>query len=252
MSATPRRPECALVTGAGRRIGRAIALDLARYGWRVGVHYGTSVDEAEAVVAEIRLHGGTAEPVGADLADPRAAGSLIADIGRLLGPVTCLVNNASLFLDDRIETLEVADWDRQLAVNLRAPVLLARQFAAALPTDAYGNIINIIDQRVLRPTPEYFSYAVSKAGLWAVTRMLAQAFAPRIRVNGVGPGPVLKSIHQTPAEFAEEAASTLLGYGTNPEEIAAAVRFLLDQPAVTGQMIAVDGGQHLLWQARGT
>ncbi len=244
-------PDCALVTGAGRRIGRAIALDLARRGWRVGVHFGTSRAEAEAVVEDIRAEGGTSAPFAADLADAAEAGRLIDTVTRAFGPVTCLVNNASLFLDDRIETLDVADWDRQFDINLRAPVLLAQHFARALPAERSGQIINIIDQRVLRPTPEYFSYAISKAGLWTATQMLAQALAPRIRVNGVGPGPVLRSIHQSDADFAAEAASTLLGHGTTPQEIAAAVLFLLDQPAITGQMIAIDGGQHLLWQTPG-
>lgn len=245
---SPQHRGTALVTGAGRRIGRAIALDLARGGWRVAVHYGSSRAEAEAVVASIRTDGGAAEAFPADLADAAALGPLIDAAATALGPLTCLVNNASVFLDDRVETMRVEDWDIQQAVNLRAPVVLARHFAARLPADARGDIVNIVDQRVLRPTPEYFSYAVSKAGLHAVTRMLAQAFAPRIRVNGVAPGPVLRSVHQTEAEFADEARSTLLGHGTTPEEIAAAVRFLLDQPAVTGQLVAVDGGQHLLWR----
>lgn len=249
---TPRTTSrgTALVTGAGRRIGRAIALELGRAGFAVAVHYATSRGEAEAVVAEIRAAGGNATALAADLADADALADLVAAAASALGPLTCLVNNASVFLDDRIETMRVEDWDRQQAVNLRAPVLLARHFARALPPGMGGNVVNIVDQRVLRPTPEFFSYAVTKAGLWAATRMLAQAFAPSIRVNGVGPGPVLKSIHQSEADFAAEAGTTLLGHGASPEEIAAAVRFLVDQPAITGQMIAVDGGQHLLWQAQ--
>jgi NAD(P)-dependent dehydrogenase (short-subunit alcohol dehydrogenase family) len=248
MSAAPTNPGVALVTGAARRIGRAIALELARQGWAVAIHYATSRAEAEAVVSEVRSLGARSVAVAADLADARALEGLIGEAARQLGPVTCLVNNASLFLDDDIATLSVSDWDRQIDVNLRAPVLLAQQFARALPDGAAGNIINIIDQRVLRPTPEHFAYGVAKAGLWTATRMLAQALAPRIRVNGVGPGPILRSIHQTDAEFAAEAAGTLLGHGSDPEEIARAVRFLLDQPSITGQMIAVDGGQHLLWR----
>lgn len=237
----------ALVTGAARRIGRAIALDLARSGYRVAVHYGTSAPDAEAVVREIEAAGGTARAFASDLAQAEGLAPLLDGAAAALGPVTCLVNNASLFLDDRIETMRVEDWDRQHAINLRAPVLLSRHFAARLPPGRPGCIINILDQRVLRPTPEYFSYSVTKHALHAVTRMLAQAFAPRIRVNGVGPGPILQSIHQTDADFAAEAGSTLLGHGASPEEIAAAVRFLLDQPAITGQMVAVDGGQHLVW-----
>ncbi|HEX4893696.1 MAG TPA: SDR family oxidoreductase [Hyphomicrobiaceae bacterium] len=251
MQTVVETPGTALVTGAAQRIGRAIALDLARSGWRVAVHFGASQDQANETVTEIRRSGGTAEAIAADLADATAATKLVAEAARRLGPVTCLVNNASVFLDDRIETLEPGLWDKQLDVNLRAPVLLAQQFARALPSGVRGNIVNIIDQRVLRPTPEYFSYAVSKAGLWAATRMMAQAFAPRIRVNGIGPGPVLKNVFQSDADFAAEAGSTLLGHGTSPEEIAAAVRFLLDQPAITGQLIVIDAGQHLRWEDPG-
>lgn len=238
----------ALVTGAGRRIGRAIAMALGRDGWRVGVHYGTSDAEAREVVAAIEAGGGQAVAVQADLADRVATEGLIGHCARALGPVTCLVNSASIFLDDRIETLDPATWDLQQAVNLRAPVLLSKAMAAALPAGAAGNIVNIVDQRVWRLTPQYFSYTATKAGLWAVTQTLAQALAPRIRVNAVGPGPVLKSIHQSDAEFAAEARATILGRATNPEEIATAVRFILDAPSMTGQMIALDGGQHLAWE----
>lgn len=238
----------AIVTGASRRIGRAIALDLARHGWAVGVHFDTSKDAAADVVAEIVATGGRAHAFGADLAAVGAPTALIAACARELGPPTCLVNNASLFLDDRLETLDAAQWDRHMEINLRAPVLLAQAFARAFPAGATGNIINIIDQRVWRPTPEFFSYGVSKAGLWAATRMLAQALAPRIRVNAVGPGPVLKNIYQTDADFAREAGSTLLGYETTPSDVAAAVRYILDARAMTGQMIALDAGQHLVWR----
>ena len=238
----------ALVTGAGRRIGRAIALELGRCGWAVGVHHAHSATEARAVVALIRASGGVAEILEADLADPTALAGLVPDCTRRLGAPGCLVNNAALFLDDRVETLDIDQWDRQLAVNLRAPLFLAKALAAGLPAGAGGNVINIIDQRVWRPTPQFFSYSVAKAGLWAATRTLAQALAPRVRVNAIGPGPVLRSVHQSPQEFASEAASTLLGRGTTPDEIAAAVRFILDAPAMTGQMIALDGGQHLAWE----
>jgi NAD(P)-dependent dehydrogenase (short-subunit alcohol dehydrogenase family) len=152
-----------------------------------------------------------------------------------------------LFLEDRLESIEPEQWDRHLNINLRAPVLLAQAFARGLPLAAEGCIINIIDQRVWRPTPEFFSYTISKTALWTATRMLAQALAPRIRVNAIGPGPALKNIHQTEAEFAGEVGSTLLRRGTTPEEIASTVRFILDARAMTGQMIALDGGQHLVW-----
>jgi NAD(P)-dependent dehydrogenase (short-subunit alcohol dehydrogenase family) len=239
----------ALVTGAGRRIGRAIALDLARLGWRIGVHYAASRQEAEDVVAEIRSTGTAASPLGADLTEASAAESLLAGCVDALGAPELLVNSAALFLDDRIESLDPRQWDRQHAVNLRAPVLLAKAFAARLPADRQGLIINIIDQRVWRLTPEFFSYTIAKAGLYIATQTLAQSLAPRIRVNAIGPGPVLPSIHQTPGAFQEEVAGTLLRRATPPEEIAAAVRFILDAPSMTGQMIALDAGQHLVWPA---
>jgi len=239
----------ALVTGAGRRIGRAIALDVARRGWRVGVHFAASRDEAEAVVAEIRAEGGTAMAIRADLADAREALTLVPQCADMLGAPELLVNSAALFLDDRLETLDPAQWDLQHAVNLRAPVLLAKSFAAHLPEGHQGLIVNIIDQRVWRLTPEFFSYTIAKSGLYAATRMLAQALAPRIRVNAIGPGPVLASIHQTSEAFAQEVDQTPLRRATPPEEIAAAVRFILDAPSMTGQMIALDAGQHLAWTA---
>ena len=242
-------PRVALVTGAARRIGRAIALDLARRGWRVGVHYATSRHEAEVVVAEIKALGSEAIAIGADLADTVAAEHLIGRCIDAFGAPELLINSAALFLDDRIESLDPAQWDRQIAVNLRAPVLLAKAFAARLPADRRGLIVNIIDQRVWRLTPEFFSYTIAKAGLYAATQTLAQALAPRIRVNAIGPGPVLASIHQTPEAFHEEVAATPLGRATPPDEIAAAVRFILDAPSMTGQMIALDAGQHLAWPA---
>ncbi|MEO8651460.1 MAG: SDR family oxidoreductase [Hyphomicrobiaceae bacterium] len=241
------RPPTALITGAGRRIGKAIALDLARHGWQVGVHYASSRAEAEGVVGEIRAIGARAIALSADLADATAAAALVPQCAAALDPPTLLVNSAALFLDDRIETLDPAQWDRQIAVNLRAPMLLAKAFAQGLPADASGAIVNIIDQRVWRLRPDYFSYTIAKAGLYTATRTLAQALAPRIRVNAIGPGPVLANVHQTPAAFAHEVAGTLLGRATPPAEIAAAVRFILDAPSMTGQMIALDAGQHLVW-----
>lgn len=251
MSDTDPTPRTALVTGASRRIGRAIATDLARHGWQVVLHYGSSADEAEEARLAIAASGGVAATVGADLADAAACERLLAESALLLGPVSCLVNNASLFIEDDIATLDPAVWDRQLAVNLRAPVLLAKAFAARLPADTEGHIINIIDQRVLAPTPEFLSYSIAKAGLLAATRMLAQALAPRIRVNGIGPGPVLANVFQSEAAFMAEVNSTLLRRATAPGEIAAVVRFLLDASSVTGQMIAIDAGQHLSWRRPG-
>jgi NAD(P)-dependent dehydrogenase (short-subunit alcohol dehydrogenase family) len=236
----------ALVTGAARRIGRGIALCLASRGWQVAVHHNRSADAAAEVVAEIQARGGRALAIAADLADIEQVGQLISRAAEAAdAPLTCLVNNASLFLNDDLRNLDAALWDAHMHVNLRAPVFLASCFATQLPDGAEGNVINIIDQRVLKPTPGFFSYSLSKSGLSWVTRTMAQELAPRIRVNGIAPGPVLMSIHQTPEEFADEQHATLLGHGTAPEEIAAAVHFLLETPSITGQMICLDGGQHL-------
>ncbi|MBX9925003.1 MAG: SDR family oxidoreductase [Hyphomicrobiaceae bacterium] len=235
----------ALVTGGSRRVGRAISLALAADGYAVAVHYRASRAEADALVSEIVGRGGCATPVAADLMDATAVAGLIPAAAAALGPVTCLVNNASEFNDDAIGSMTIADWDRHAIVNLKTPVFLAQAFARSLPDGVDGNVINLIDQRVWNLTPEFFSYTVSKAGLLAANRMLAQALAPRIRVNAIGPGPVLRSVHQTAEDFAAECASTPLGRGSSPDEIAAAVRFILSAPAMTGQMIALDGGQHL-------
>lgn len=242
-------PPTVLITGASRRIGRAIALDLAAAGWRVAVHYRHSRAEAETLVREIEARGGTAGAIAGDLAREDDVATLIPRCRELLGPPVCLVNNASEFHLDSVATATMATWDTHLDVNLRAPVFLARSLYLNLPDGAAGNVINILDQRVWKLTPDFFSYTISKAGLWTATRTLAQALAPRVRVNAIGPGPVLKSVHQTEADFAAEAASTLLKRGPTPAEIASAVRFILDAPAMTGQMIALDGGQHLTWDA---
>jgi NAD(P)-dependent dehydrogenase (short-subunit alcohol dehydrogenase family) len=237
-----------LITGASQRIGRALALDLARHGWSVGVHYRGSREPAQALVVELLAMGLKAAALAADLADSADVAALIPACVAELGTPTCLINNASEFQFDDLATMTPAAWSRHIDVNLCAPVFLAQAFAAALPEGKTGNVINIIDQRVWRPTPEFFSYTLSKQGLWDATRLMAQALAPRVRVNGIGPGPVLKSIHQTDADFAAEAAATPLGRATSTDEIAAAVRFILDAPAMTGQMIALDGGQHLSWR----
>jgi NAD(P)-dependent dehydrogenase (short-subunit alcohol dehydrogenase family) len=237
-----------LITGAGRRLGRALALDLSAHGWRIGLHCHASRAEAERLAEEIHGRGGAAAVLAADLREAGDVERLIPSCVAALGPPSCLINNAAMFVYDEIATLDPGVWDAQLAVNLRAPALLAKAFAAHLPEGIEGNIINMIDQRVWKPTPHYFSYATSKAGLWSMTRTLAQALAPRIRVNAIGPGPALRSAHQTEAEFRAQCEATLLRRGTTPQEIAAAVRFILDAPALTGQMIALDGGQHLAWE----
>ena len=234
-----------LITGASRRIGRAIALDMARSGWAVAIHYRRSRADAEALVEDISRAGGSARAFHADLADIPGLSDLVARCASDLGAPSCLINNASEFLLDSLETLDEATWDKHLDINLKAPVFLAQALVRHLPEGVEGNIINIIDQRVWKLTPEFFSYTISKAGLWTATRTLAQGLAPRVRVNAIGPGPVLRSVHQTDEDFAIEQRSTLLDTGPSTEEIAAAVRFILAAPSMTGQMIALDGGQHL-------
>jgi NAD(P)-dependent dehydrogenase (short-subunit alcohol dehydrogenase family) len=240
------RNGAALVTGGGRRIGRAIALTLARAGFDVAIHYRSDPDEAEEVASEIRALGRRAAILQAELTDEAQVRGLVPAAVAALGPLSVLVNNASVFEDDRVGSLARETWDLHLDTNLRAPVVLAEAFAAQAPGGSA--IVNLLDQRVLKPDPRFFSYALSRNGLWWATRTLAQALAPRIRVNGVGPGPTLASIHQTPQEFAAEAAGTLLQRPGDPDAIAAAVLWLVDADLVTGQMIAVDGGQHLAWQ----
>jgi NAD(P)-dependent dehydrogenase (short-subunit alcohol dehydrogenase family) len=247
MSVAPIRP-ASLVTGASQRIGRAVALALARRGHPVAIHYRRSRAAAERVVEEILREGGHAAVIAADLAKPDETDRLVAAAVSAVGPLSCLVNNASEFHEDDAAGMTRDGYARHMEVNLTAPLFLSQAFSAQLPPRAEGVVINLTDQRVWRPTPEFFSYSLSKAALWDATRMLAQAFAPRIRVNAIGPGPVLQSVHQTPADFESERSSTLLGRGASPEEIAAAVCFILDAPAMTGQMIALDGGQHLSWR----
>jgi NAD(P)-dependent dehydrogenase (short-subunit alcohol dehydrogenase family) len=237
----------ALITGAALRLGRAIALDLAQHGWQIGVHYRTSAVEADALVAEIARLGSKAVALQVDLTQEEQLRGLIPACAAALGPPTCLINNAARFEWDTIETLDWAGWQVELDVNLRAPLFLIQDFARALPQDASGCVINMIDQRVWRLTPEFFSYTIAKSALWTATRTLAQALAPRVRVNAIGPGPVLKNRWQSDAEFEEECLKTPLRRRATVEEVCQAVRFVLATPSMTGQMIGLDSGQHLAW-----
>jgi NAD(P)-dependent dehydrogenase (short-subunit alcohol dehydrogenase family) len=247
----------ALVTGAGKRLGRAMALYLAQRGHDVAVHYAASASDAAAVVAEIRALGRRAQAFQADLLVEAETQALIPAVTAALGPLTVLVNNASIFEYDRIDTATRASWDRHLESNLRAPYVLTQAFARQCPpaiTDdtgeprAGGLIINMIDQRILKLTPEFSTYTIAKMGLWALTRTAAQGLAPHVRVNAIGPGPTLQGARQSADHFARQRAATVLGRGANPEDITAALGFFLDSPAVTGQFLAIDGGQHLAWQ----
>ena len=241
------QPRTALITGAAQRIGRAIALDLARHGWAVAVHYRRSADQAAALVDRIAGAGGTAVALPADLTDEAQVGALVPAAVGALGPLTLLVNNAAAFAGDDIRDGTRQTWDLHMETNLRAPVVLIQHFARQLPETTRGNVVNILDQRVWNPTPYFMSYTVSKTALWTLTRTLAMALAPRIRVNAVGPGPTLKNDRQSDDHFNQQWQSIPLERGTEPVEIAAAIRYIVDAPALTGQMIALDGGEHLGW-----
>ncbi len=244
-STQPPAPRVALITGSARRIGAAIARALAREGYAVVLHANRSLGEAGALAAEIAAAGGRARVVPGDLAEAGAVEGLMAGAGAF-GPLTLLVNNAGEFEPDEIETLSRTGFERTMAVNLAAPLFLAQAFAAQAPDDA--SIVNVLDQRVFKPTPRFFSYSLSKSALHTATTTLAQALAPRVRVNAVAPGPTLPSPRQSGAAFAQQAAALPLQRGPTPEDIAAAVVYLAQAPAVTGVTIAVDGGQHLAWR----
>lgn len=237
----------ALVTGAARRIGRAIALDLADQGFDVAVHCHRSGDAARALQAEIEVLGRRAVCLEADLADEAAAAGLVGRAAEKLGPVVVLINNAAVFRFDRPDTVTIAGWSQHMAINLRAPFLLIQSLLSSLPTNIEGCVVNLIDQRVWNPTPNYTSYTISKFALLGLTRHLALALAPRVRVNAVGPGLVVPDPGRSDEAFQKLAAAAPLGRGTRQEEIAAAVRFLIESPSITGQMLALDAGFHMGW-----
>ena len=252
-----QRPR-ALVTGAAKRLGRAMALYLARRGHDVAIHYATSAAEAEAVAAEARSHGVSAVTLPADLTVEAEMQALLPAAATALGgPLSVLVNNASIFEYDTLQTATRDSWDRHVESNLRAPFVLTQAFAAQAPaatTDAAGEplaqalVVNLIDQRIHKLTPDFMSYTIAKMGLWAFTRTAAQALAPDIRVNAIGPGPTLQGVRQSAEHFARQRAASVLGRGAGPDDITAALGYFLDAPAVTGQMLAIDGGQHLVWR----
>ena len=243
----PNIPPAALVTGAGKRLGRAMALALAEAGFDVAIHYAASADAAEATAAEIRALGRRAITLRAELGQEAEVARLIPDATKALGPLGVLVNNASTFERDEWADATRESWDQHLEPNLRAPFVLSQAMARALPPEAEGVIVNMLDQRVWSLTPHFISYTVSKAALWTLTQTLALALAPRIRVNGIGPGPALPSPRQSREQFDRQCASVPLKRGTSPEEVAAALISILGFPSMTGQMIALDGGQHLQW-----
>lgn len=241
MSATPK---AVLITGAAKRLGRALALDAAKHGWDVVIHYNGSEDESKKTASDVRAFGVKATTVKADLACENEVASLIAKAG----PLTALINNASIFEYDDWQSATRESWDRHMEINLRAPFVLSQAFAKQLGKDGHGVIVNIIDQRVLKPTPQFISYSLSRAGLYWLTHTLAQALAPRVRVNAVAPGPSFIGARQSQENYDKQRASTILERGAEVEDLVGAARYLLDAQSVTGQMITVDGGQHLAWQ----
>ncbi len=248
----------ALVTGAARRLGRAMALDLAATGWDVAIHYRGSTEPAEETATAACALGANAATLQADLLLEDQTGSLIARAAEALGgPLSLLINNASLFENDLVSTATRQSWDRAIELNLRAPVRLTQDFAAQAPqatADANGEpvaracVINMLDQRVWKPTPYFMSYSLAKSALYSFTRTAAQALGPHVRVNAIGPGPTLMAERESPRHFARQRGTCVLGRGSDPEDIVAAMQFILTCKAFTGQMLAIDGGQHLVWQ----
>jgi NAD(P)-dependent dehydrogenase (short-subunit alcohol dehydrogenase family) len=249
--------ERALVTGAGQRLGQAMAVALAQRGHDVAVHYATSEGGAAETVGAIEAYGQKGVVVQADLLDEAQTTELFAQsVAALGGPITCLINNASIFEDDSLQTSTREGWDRHMESNLRAPYVLTQLMAqqglkASLDADgepvAAGLVVNMLDQRIRNLTPEFSTYTLAKMGLWALTQTAAQGLAPDIRVNGIAPGPTLQGAHQSVVEFASERHGTVLKRGVGPQDIVAALGYLLDANVVTGQAICVDGGQHLSW-----
>lgn len=240
-------PRAALVTGGAKRLGRAMALALAEAGFDVAIHYAASAGEAEATANDIRALGRRAVTLRADLGQEAEVARLVPEAEAALGPLGVLVNNASTFERDEWNDATRQSWDQHMEPNLRAPFVLAQAFAHAVPKGREGVVVNMLDQRVWSLTPHFVSYTVSKAGLWALTQSLALALAPRIRVNAIGPGPALPSPRQTQEQFARQCHSVPLRRGTSPEEVARALLAILALPSMTGQMIALDGGQHMQW-----
>jgi NAD(P)-dependent dehydrogenase (short-subunit alcohol dehydrogenase family) len=234
-----------LITGAARRIGRAIAIELAGAGWNVGVHYHKSHDEALELVKELQGVGVKAVALPAELSDEMKVEKLFSAAVKSLGPITCLINNASVFEEDTALNVSTGSWNGHMDVNLRAPFLLSQCLAKGLPDNSLASIVNIVDQRVWNPTSQFTSYTLSKMGLWNATQLLARSLAPRVRVNAVGPGPTLQSVHQSAEDFDWEVSVVPLRREVTPQDISRGVLFIIQSPTMTGQMIALDSGQHL-------
>jgi NAD(P)-dependent dehydrogenase (short-subunit alcohol dehydrogenase family) len=246
----PSNMKGALVTGAGTRIGRALALALAADGFFVFVHHNRSAGEARATVADIKAAGGSAKAVRADLSSAKQAASLVGRCRARDVQLTCLVNNASLFKLDRAPTATADDFDRHMAINLRAPLLLSQGLARQLPAGETGVIVNVLDQKLFNLNPDFLSYTLSKVGLQGLTKLLAQSFAPRLRVAGIAPGLTLRSGSQTDARFAQQHTENPLGVGVTTDDLVRALRFIVATPSYTGDTIVVDSGEHLIGRPR--
>ena len=242
------RLRTALVTGGAARIGEAIVRDLAQNNFAVAIHANGSIEAAEALASELRQSGTRCEAFAADLTDWNQCSELIKTVHQRLGPLDLLVNNASIFEDDSISTLTKEGFERHFAVHVQAPSILVSEFSKFLPSETNGTVVNIIDQRVWSLNPRFYSYTLSKAALWTATQTMAQALAPRIRVNAIGPGPTIKNARQTEEDFAAQINGLILKAGPALAEFGSTIRFLYDTPSITGQMIAIDGGQHLAWE----
>jgi NAD(P)-dependent dehydrogenase (short-subunit alcohol dehydrogenase family) len=250
--------KAALITGGANRLGRAMVLALAARGTAVAVHYASSADAAEKTVADAQALGVKAVALQADLLEPAEVAALVPDAAAALGaPLDVLVNNASIFEYDSLQTATPEGWNRHMDSNLRAPFALIQDFAAQCPKvvlDAQNEpmaqacVINMVDQKIRKMTPEFMTYTLAKSGLWTLTRTAAQALAPQVRVNAIGPGPTLIGARQSQSHFDSQRSNTVLKRGSNPEDITGAMNYFLDAPAVTGQLLCVDGGQHLGWQ----
>jgi NAD(P)-dependent dehydrogenase (short-subunit alcohol dehydrogenase family) len=238
----------ALVTGGARRIGRAIVEDLARNGFAVAIHANGSMEDAAALSSTLSAAGARTVPIQADLCDTAGLGRLVEAATSALGPLGLLVNNASVFAKDSVETFDEAVWDRHFALHVKAPSVLAGHFAQQLPEDVTGLVVNMIDQRVWAPNPRFYSYMLSKSALLTATVTMAQALAPAVRVNGIGPGPTLPNERQNEADFRAQVEAVILKVGPDLGDFGRTIRYLFDTPSITGQMIALDGGQHLAWQ----
>jgi NAD(P)-dependent dehydrogenase (short-subunit alcohol dehydrogenase family) len=244
----PEKKTNVLVTGGAKRIGRSIVEDLAIHGYRVAIHCNRSADEGEALASGIRADGGVAAVLVADLTDLDAATTLVAQAEEAIGPLSILVNNASIFELDTFDDFTWPLWEAHFAVHVKAPLALTRSFAERLRGTDSGLVVNMIDQRVLKPTPQHFSYSLSKSALWSATITMAQALAPRIRVNAIGPGPTLANLRQEQDDFDAQVDGLLMKRGPGLEEFGATIRYLWQTRSITGQMIALDGGQHLAWE----